>query len=140
METKKESAENAKKQPNKEKGKAGGLKKGAKKEPQTNKSEVKRKEHKDTKFGINNQVIAEFTLIGTCRCRSIAFDNIANMPFSLQIIKHQSVFKKGKIFATRKLVQKIKTPKKSAKQNEAAKTERFESVLNAIKVSTEYRD
>lgn len=65
-----------------------------------------------------------------------------NLPFSQrnllvfpQIIKHQKDFKKGKVFAIRKIVQKINRPDKNAKENQAGKKERFESVLNVIKVS-----
>lgn len=53
---------------------------------------------------------------------------------SLQIIHAQGKFKQAKVSTIRNLVKKLKHPEKNPKQNRAAKTERYQNVLNHIKV------
>lgn len=52
----------------------------------------------------------------------------------LQIIHAQEKFKQAKVSTIRNLVKKLKHPEKNPKQNLAAKAERFQNVLNQIKV------
>lgn len=54
---------------------------------------------------------------------------------SQQIIQLQGKFKQAKVGTVRKLVTKLKHPEKNPKQNRASKTERYQNVLNQIKVS-----
>lgn len=89
----------------------------------------KKKEIKDKKAEIHNQVITQ-----NHKNRRV---NTKLRPVFLphsQIIKHQGVFKKGQLFAIRKVVQKIKKPEKTPKQNTDAKKDRLEGVLNVLKV------
>ncbi|XP_055326956.1 serum response factor-binding protein 1 [Sitodiplosis mosellana] len=50
-----------------------------------------------------------------------------------QIIQLQGKFKQAKVATVRKLVDKLKHPEKNPKQNRAAKSERYQNVLNQIK-------
>lgn len=52
-----------------------------------------------------------------------------------QIIQLQGKFKQAKIATIRKLVDKLKHPDKNPKQNRVGKVERYQNVLNQLKVS-----
>lgn len=52
----------------------------------------------------------------------------------LQIIQRQGKFKQAKIETIRKIVNKLKQSEKKQQQNSAAKKERYQNVLNQLKV------
>lgn len=65
----------------------------------------------------------------------IFVNNKTILLFYQQIIQLQGKFKQAKVGTIRKLVDKLKRPEKNPKQNRAAKSERYQNVLNEIKVS-----
>lgn len=90
----------------------------------------KKSNHKaiDRKSQINNVVRIEMILLW-CKYlhRTI-----------LQILQAQGKFKQAKVSVIRRLVEKLKHPEKNPKQNRASKVERYQNVLNHIKVRTTF--
>lgn len=54
---------------------------------------------------------------------------------TFQIIQTQEKFKQAKVGTIRKIVGKLKHPEKNPKQNRTAKVDRYQNVLNQLKVS-----
>lgn len=77
----------------------------------------------DIKAQINNEVRQNFF-------SHAAFTHL----LFLQIIHAQGKFKQAKVSTIRNLVKKLKHPEKNPKQNRAGKAERYQNVLNHIKV------